>query len=112
MVQEPSHILLARIAVPRKWARRDAHELELAFGVERMGDGGGREGTVGMQVEVAHLPALVVGPNSDLLAPVAFEWCLRVLEVKVVVRVTEVADFVVFHGWQDKLVLGGLFVLL
>lgn len=107
VVNEPGHVLLARVAVTRHRPRRPAEELERAFGVERVGDGGGGDGAVRVQVKVAcpaaaaavfaTAAALVARSDACLLAAVAFEGRLRVFEFEVV-RVAEVGEFVVFHG--------------
>lgn len=104
VVNESRHVLLARVAVTRHRPRRPAKELERAFGVERVGDGGGRDGAMRVQVKVATSATVsaagapVARPYPGLLAAVALEGRLRVLEFEVVVRVAEVADFIVFHG--------------
>lgn len=97
MVHEPSHVLLARVAVTRHRAGRLGAELEAAFGVERVGEGGGGEGAVEVEVVVAG-GASVPGADADFLAPVALEQNLCVLELELVLRVAEVRDLVVSHG--------------
>lgn len=99
VIQEPRHSLLARVAVTRLPPRRPAEELEGALGVERVDDGGGREGAVGVEVEVAGCAAaLVGGADAHLLAPVTFERRLRVFQLQPVVGVAAVGDFLVFHA--------------
>lgn len=98
VVNEPRHALLASVAVTRLLSRRPAEELERARGVEGVDHGGRRDRAVGVEVEVAGgAAALVGGPDPHLLASVAFERRLRVLELEGVVGVAEVGDFAVFH---------------
>lgn len=97
MVHKPGHVLLARVAVTRHRAGWPGAELEAAFGVERVGEGGGREGAVEVEVVVAG-GASVPGADADFLAPVALEQSLCVLEPEHVLRVAEVRDLVVSHG--------------
>lgn len=75
VVEEAGDVFLAGVAVAGSVAGRAGKEAEGAFGVERVGDGGSREGAVDVEVEVAD-GALVAGPYSDLLAAVALEWNL------------------------------------
>lgn len=97
MVHEPCHILLASIAVTLHRAGRPGVKLETAFGVERVGEGRGREGAVEVEVVVAGGTS-VPGAYADFIAPVALEQNLCVLELELVLWVAEVRYLVVSHG--------------
>lgn len=98
VVDKSRDVLFARVAKARDVAGRAGEELEGAFGVERMGDGGGRDCAVHVEVEVAYA-AFVARPYAYLLAAVALEWEFCVLKFELVMRVAEVGYFVVFHGF-------------
>ena len=109
VVNEPRHVLLARVAVTRHGPRRPSHELERALVVERVRDGRRRHAAMRVQLKLTRAAAaLVARPDARLLAPVAFERRLRVLELEVV-RVARVRYFdVLHHGvWPE----GGNFFL-
>jgi hypothetical protein len=97
VVDKPRDVLFAGVAKARDIARRAGEELEGAFGVERMGDGGGRDCAVHVEVEVTYA-AFVARPYAYLLAPIAFERKFCVLKSQLVLRVAEVGYFVVFHA--------------
>lgn len=97
MVHEPSHVLLASVAVTLHRARRPGVKLETAFGVERVGEGRGKEGAVEVEVVVTGGTS-VPGAYADFIAPVALEQSLCVLELELVFWVAEVRYLVVSHG--------------
>lgn len=88
VVDEPRHVLLACVAVPLGVARWRRQELERALGVERVGDGRRGKSALHVEVKVAE-GALVSGPDSDLLAAVAFEGELGGVEPETVVWVAD-----------------------
>lgn len=97
VVHEPTHILLAGVAVPWDVPRRPREELERALGVERVCDRRGRDGAVHVEVEVAR-GAPVAGADPGLLAAVALERELGVPEPEPVPGVAEVGNLSVLHG--------------
>lgn len=96
VVEEAGDILLAGVAVAGEVPRRPGEELEGAFGVERVGDGSGRDGTVHVKVVVAD-SAPVARADAHFFAAVALEWEFRVVEFEPVVWVAYVGDLSVFH---------------
>lgn len=96
VINEPRHVLLARVAVPRYTPGWLEEELERAFGVERVGQRRRREGAVVVEIVVAR-GALVPRTYAGFLAPVALERDLRVLELQLVLGVAHVGYLIVFH---------------
>jgi hypothetical protein len=104
VVDEPSDVLFARVAEPRDVSGWPVEELEGAFCVERMDDGGGRDCAVHVEVEVTHA-ASVARPNAYFLAAIALEWEFCVLKFESVLLVAVVGYFVVFHGFFCRLII-------
>lgn len=98
VVEESSHILFACIAVPRFVSWGLGKELETAFWVEGMVEGGGGEGTVHMEVEVivAINSALVTGADANFMAAVTLVRPIEALKVELV-AVAEVRNLIVLH---------------
>lgn len=96
VVDESADVLLAGVAEAGDVAGGPVEELEGALGVEGVGDGGGGEGTVLVQVKVTQV-TLVSGPYANLPAPITLEGHLNVLKFEFVLGVAEVGDLTILH---------------
>lgn len=79
VIHEASYVFFTGVAETRGLARWPGHELEGAFGVERVGKGSRREGTVMVQVIVTG-DTLVTRAYPCFLTPITLEWKLCVFK--------------------------------
>lgn len=88
VVHKPRYVLLARVAITRGSSRRACHELERAFGVERVSDGGREDSAVDVEIVVASA-TLVVRTYANFFATITLERDFCVVIFEFVLRVAK-----------------------